>query len=110
MIDQDISAAARFYWEVNQWSRNAKFWRENIIRHEILPDERLDITKISERVYGNRYEILCIMAAGNMYLMTEELKGFYLILPPPITLEDIKRRTGFESQPDQRENFAPIWK
>jgi len=107
MIDENTQAARAFYSEISQFSRTVKPWQPAIF-YETKPDEVNDITLISQRVYGNRDEFLAIMAAANIQA-NQSLEQTTLTLPTQQQLNEIKRRTGFESIASQRANFKPIW-
>lgn len=104
-------AAALFYRAVRAFVQDAKPWQPGVIAHHVMPDERMDITKISERVYGNRHEFLAVMAAANMSDMSKPMPDHVslLLMPPVQALEDMKRGAGFESNPVFRDNGAPTW-
>lgn len=108
-IDKDTRAAAAFWREIRRFSERAKPWDTNAIFHEVRPDEVWDPTLIAARVYGDRQEFLAVMAAAGMDTVDTAMKQRQIILPSAAELYRIKRTTGFESQPDLREDFAPIW-
>lgn len=111
MIDQDTAAAAAFYREVRKFAEFATGWQTNVIFHETLPDESSDFTLVSQRVYGRRDEYLCVMAVAGIDTVDQSIPaGRRLNFPNEEKLIEIKRRVGFESQTDLRENFAPVWK
>lgn len=92
-------SASRFYRAVRQFSVTAPPWAE-AIRYFTLPDERWDLTLVSQRVYGTRDEYLAVMAAAGLDRFDQELTERQLVLPTPQRLEAIKRMTGFvSSQP-----------
>lgn len=108
--DSDTTAAARFWRRIQEFSLRAKVWDTDAIFYQVKPDEKHDLTLISQRVYGNRDEYLAVMAAAGVDSIDQELKQKKIILPIPARLNSIKRETGFESNYYLRENFAPIWK
>jgi hypothetical protein len=108
VIDKNPTAAKDFYKEIRQFSERTKPWQTAIF-YEVKPDELLDVTLISRRVYGRRDEYLAVMAAAGMDMVDQPVPQKKLVLPNESQLYVIKRRTGFESIADYREDFAPIW-
>lgn len=88
--------ASRFYRAVRQFSLTAPVW-EDVIRYFTKPDERWDLTLVSQRVYGNRDEYLAVMAAAGLDRLNQELTERELVLPSLERLELIKQETGFTS-------------
>lgn len=107
-MDIQTPAAKSFWREVRTLSERTKSWQAGI-RHEIAPDERWDASLISARVYGRRDEFLAVMAAAGVDTFDRPLTQRSIILPTLAQLAAIKRRAGFESQADYREDGAPIW-
>jgi hypothetical protein len=107
-IDTNTQAAKNFYREVRQFSERTKSW-EPALYHEITPDEIWDSTLVSKRVYGRRDEYLAIMAAAGIDTVDQPLPQKKLVLPTESQLYAIKRRAGFESREEYRENNAPTW-
>lgn len=110
MFDQDSAAARRFYGAVRRFSATAKNNTVGVQFLQVMPPECWDITKLSQRVYGNRHEGLACMAAlgiDQANLLTEQRTGAF---PTAAKLEQIKRECGYESNPDLRANGKPIWK
>lgn len=108
MIDSNITAAGAFYRAVNQFSEQTKNYETAIFYHT-KPDEAFNLPLVSFRVYGNHYEFLAVMAAAGLSNVGQELLQKRLILPTIAQLTAIKRKTGYESNPELRENFKPIW-
>lgn len=109
MSDKDTRAAKSFYREVRKFAEQAKDWDPNVIFYETLPDEALDLSLVSQRVYGRRDEYLAVMAAAGLDMFDQPLTQRRICLPNEGTLIAIKRRTGFESIADYREDGAPTW-
>lgn len=109
MIDKDTRAAAAFYRAVRKFSVSAKPWATDAVFYEVKPDEEYDPTLISRRVYGRRDEFLAVMAAAGIDQVDQPIKQKRIVLPSEGGLYQIKRRTGFESIADYRENGAPVW-
>lgn len=82
-----------FYRAVRQFAVSTPIWGE-AIRYQTTPDERHDLTLVSQRVYGNRNEALAVMAAAGLDRFDDPLTEQTLILPTPEQLEEIKRSTG----------------
>lgn len=108
-IDNDTTAAARFWRRIQDFASHAKVWDSDAIFYQVKPDEKFDLTLISQRVYGNRDEYLAVMAAAGIDSLDQEIKQKKIVLPIPARLNSIKRETGFESNYYLRENFAPVW-
>jgi hypothetical protein len=107
-IDFDTQAARRFYGEVRKFAERTKPWKPAIF-YETHPDEIWDLTLVSQRVYGRRDEYLAVMAAAGIDSVDQPLKQKRLVLPTEQQLNLIKRRTGFESIADLREDRKPVW-
>ncbi|SFK63409.1 hypothetical protein SAMN05216302_101116 [Nitrosomonas aestuarii] len=108
MIDVNSTAASSFYKEIRRISERTKPW-EPAITYETKPDEVYDLTLVSQRVYGRRDEYLAVMAAAGLDMVDQPLTQRRLVLPTEGQLYAIKRRTGFESLPDNRKNYKPTW-
>jgi hypothetical protein len=107
-IDFDTQAARRFYGEVRKFAERTKPWQLAIF-YETNPDEIWDLTLVSQRVYGRRDEYLAVMAAAGIDSVDQPLKQKRLVLPTEQQLNLIKRKTGFESIADLREERKPVW-
>lgn len=107
--DTDTRAAAAFWREIRRFSEQARPWTANAIYYDIKPDEKYDPSLVSRRVYGRRDEFLAVMAAAGIDTLDQALPQKQIILPDEGALMSIKRKTGFESRSDYRENFAPTW-
>jgi len=109
MLDRDTRAAKSFYREVRRFAERAKPWEPGAIWYETKPDEENDITLASQRIYGRRDEYLAVMAAAGLGTVDEPLTQRVIVLPNESRLLAIKRRTGFESLDDYRQDGAPVW-
>jgi hypothetical protein len=109
MIEKDTRAAKSFYGEVRRFAEGAKPWDTTAIFYETKPDEVFDLTLVSRRVYGRPDEFLAVMAAAGLDAFDQPLPQKRIVLPSEGRLYAIKRRTGFESIPGYREDFAPTW-
>lgn len=107
-IDDNTSAAKSFYRDVRAFSERTKPWQSAIF-YDTQPDEQWDLTLVSARVYGRRDEYLAVMAAAGLDMVDQPLTQRRLVLPTENQLNAIKRRTGFESIADLREEFKPVW-
>ncbi len=108
MNDVNTQAAGHFYRLVSDFSKRTKGW-ETAIFYETKPDERWDLTLVSQRVYGNRNEFLAIMAAAGHDRVDMPVQQKKIILPTADQLAFFKKQSGFESQPQYRANYAPTW-
>jgi hypothetical protein len=108
MTDIDSQAAKNLYREVRSFSERTKGW-ETAIFHDVLPDELWDATLVSQRVYGRRDEFLVVMAAAGVDSVDQPLPQRQIVLPTEGQLYAIKRRAGFESLDDYREDGKPTW-
>jgi hypothetical protein len=109
MLDQDTRAAKSLYREVRKFAERVNPWDATAIFYETKPDETFDLTLVSERVYGRRDEYLVVMAAAGLDSFDQPLTQKRIVLPNEGQLITIKRRAGFESIDEYRENGAPIW-
>lgn len=107
-MDQDPRAAKSFYRDVRKFAQAVKSW-EAQISYETKPDEVMDITLVSQRVYGRRDEVLAVMAAAGLDTIDQPLTQRRLALPTEGKLYELKRRNGFESIAGYREDGAPTW-
>ena len=89
-------AAGALFRAVRSFSLTRKPW-ETALWYETKPDERRDLTLVSERVYGNREDYLVIMAAAGLSHVDDELTERKLCLPTKTQLETIKARAGYSS-------------
>lgn len=107
-MDQDPRAAKSFYRDVRKFAQSTKPWQAQI-SYETKPDEVLDITLVSQRVYGRRDEFMVVMAAAGLDAVDQPLTQRRLTLPTEGQLYAMKRRSGFESIAEYRETFSPVW-
>jgi len=106
--DKNSQAAKSFYREVRLFSERTKPW-EVAVFHEVTPDEIWDVTLVSRRVYGRPDEFLTIMAAAGIDTVDQGLSQKKLVLPTEAQLYAIKRRAGFESRDEYRQDGKPTW-
>ena len=88
-----------FYRTVRQYVVTAPTWATDLIRYETLPDERHDLTLISQRIYGNRYDFLAVQAAAGLDRVDDELTERVIYLPSAERLNAIKQATGYDPRP-----------
>lgn len=88
------TAAAELVRLVLDFAQRQPDWGACIV-YETLPDERWDLTLVSQRVYGNRDEFLTIMAAAGLDGVEQQLTERRLVLPTASQLVDLKARAGF---------------
>ena len=88
--------ASRFYRAVRSYAVTAPVW-EPSIRHFVTPDEKWDLTLVAFRVYGNRDEVLAIMAAAGLSRFDDPLEAQELVLPNAERLQLIKEQSGYVS-------------
>lgn len=100
-IDDQTTAAARFYREIRNFAVKTPVWGE-AIRYFTKPDERCDITLASRRVYGRREEFMVIMAAAGLDTVEQPMSERMLVLPTEAQLREIKRRSGFKNTDSAR--------
>jgi hypothetical protein len=108
VVDIQSPAAKSFYKAIRDFALRTRTY-EPAIRYFTKPDERRDLSLVSQRVYGRRDEFVAVMAAAGLDSLEEPLPERLLTLPDEATLRDIKRRTGFESRAAYREEFKPVW-
>src|SRR5690606_30044485 len=90
---------SRFYRAVREFALTAPVWDPTRLVVETTPEDRWDLTLVSERVYGNRYEYLAVMAAAGLDRLDQELTERELVLPSPERLELIKQACNYQSKP-----------
>jgi hypothetical protein len=59
------------------------------------PDERTDLTRVSQRVYGRRGETLTVQAAAGLDSPELEMSERLLVLPTAAQLREMKLRAGY---------------
>ncbi|HEY4530137.1 MAG TPA: hypothetical protein VIG97_07395 [Luteimonas sp.] len=96
-LDNDTRAAKDFYREIRRFAERAQPWHAGVVWYQTKPDERLDPTLVSARVYGRRDEFLAVMAAAGLDTFDQLLTERMIALPGEARLTQIKRATGFES-------------
>lgn len=87
----------RLYQLVRDFAVQTPAWGA-AVRYFTLPDERFDLTLVSQRVYGNRNEALVIQAAAGLDSPELELTERALVLPMPTRLMAMKLQAGYGEQ------------
>lgn len=87
--------SSRYYRAVRQFALTEPVWSSVRVSYFTKPDERWDLTLVSQRVYGNRDEYLAVMAAAGLDRLDQELTERELILPSRARLAQIKAATGY---------------
>jgi hypothetical protein len=90
-------STSKFYREVRRFCVQAPVWSSDVVRHEVLPDERFDLSLVAYRVYGSRNEFHAVMAAAGIDRYDRPLEQQTIVLPSRSMLEQIKAATGFKS-------------
>lgn len=88
-------AANRLFQMVRDFALQTPAWGE-AARYFTQPDERLDLTLVSQRVYGTRTESLVIQAAAGLDSPENELTERQLVLPTAEQLRSMRREAGFD--------------
>ena len=84
----------RLYQLVRDFAVQTPAWGA-AIRYFTTPDERFDLTLVSQRVYGNRDEALVIQAAAGLDSPELELSERAMVLPTRSQLAAMKVRAGY---------------
>lgn len=87
----------RLYQLVRDFAVQTPAWGA-AVRYFTLPDERFDLTLVSQRVYGNRNEALVIQAAAGLDSPELELSERALALPTAMRLAEMKLQAGYGEQ------------
>lgn len=88
-------AANRLFQMVRDFALQTPDWGD-AVRYFTKPDERLDLTLVSHRVYNTRGETLVIQAAAGLDSVESELKEQLLVLPTLPQLREMRRDAGFD--------------
>lgn len=104
MPNTHYSSAAELVRLVRNFAQTTPEWAV-AARHWVMPDEVLDPTLISLRVYGVRSEFLAIMAAAGVDSMEQAITPRTLVLPTPPQLRAIKQRCGLITDADSRPSY-----
>ena len=95
------TAAAELVRRVRHFAQTTPVWADCLLYHT-MPDERRDLTLVSQRVYGTRGEFLTIMAAAGLDSVEQELTERQLVLPTPTQLAALKVLAGFNNDAFER--------
>lgn len=94
MSENNTASAMRLYQLVRDFATRAKPW-DTAVRYHTKPDERHDLTLVSQRVYGRRDEFLTVMAAAGLDSVEQPMGEQLLTLPTEAQLLAFKDRAGF---------------
>lgn len=108
-LDKNTQAAKVFWKAVQGWVAGVRQW-DQAIYYDIKPDERWDVTLISQRVYGRRCEYIAVMAAAGVSYVDDPITQKQIILPNEAQLRRLKFLSGFESRHEYRADGAPTWR
>lgn len=101
IIERQSTSPAKLYRLVRDFVAKTPVWG-TATRYQTKPDERSDLTLVSERVYGRRDEYLVVAAAAGLESVEELLPEQLLTLPTEEQLRAIKARAGFVNLDRQR--------
>lgn len=101
-IETQTPACASLYKQVRNFVARTPAWG-TAIRYQSKPDERSDLTLISQRVYGRRSEFLVVAAAAGLETVEDELPEQLLTLPTEAQLAAMKARAGFVDSDYERQ-------
>jgi hypothetical protein len=87
-------ARNRLFASVRKFATNTPAWGE-ALRVFTTPDERTDLTRVSQRVYGRRGETLTVQAAAGLDSPELEMSERLLVLPTAAQLREMKLRAGY---------------
>jgi len=87
-------ARNRLFVLVRDFAIQTPAWAD-AIRYFTTPDERFDLTLVSQRVYGTRLEAMVVQAAAGLDSPELELTERALVLPTPSQLQLLKERAGY---------------
>ncbi|AJG18826.1 hypothetical protein [Cupriavidus basilensis] len=105
-IEQNTASVSDFYKRVRTFASQTPVWG-TALRYQTMPDERWDMTLVSQRVYGRRDEFLAVMAAAGLDSIEQQLTEQLLVLPTEAQLKDIKTAAGFVNLADDRPVTSP---
>jgi hypothetical protein len=92
------TSAAALYRLVSEFAQRQPDWAD-AVRYQTTPDERWDMTLVSQRVYGNRDEFLTVLAAAGLDSLAQELTPRVLVLPSADQLRQMKARSRMVTEP-----------
>ena len=94
------TATAAFVRAIRKFAVQTPVWAE-AIRYYTKPDERLDLTLIAFRVYGDRSLAIVPFAAAGLDTFEQSLPEQLLVMPTPAQLADLKKQTGYLTDAEQ---------
>lgn len=89
-------AANRLFTKVRDFAQQTPDWAE-ATRYFTLPDERFDLTLVSQRVYGTRDHFMVIQAAAGLDSPEYELTERMLVLPTSDQLRAMRLDAGYDA-------------
>lgn len=87
-------ARNRLFASVRKFASTTPEWGE-ALRVFTTPDERTDLSRVSQRVYGRRGETLTVQAAAGLDSPELEMSERLLVLPTAAQLREMKLRAGY---------------
>lgn len=101
-IEKNAMACNRFVVLVRDFTARIKPY-QTAIRYEVKPDDVRDLTKISQKVYGNRDEVLTVMACAGLSTMDQPIPIKTIVLPTAEQLRLLKEKAQFENNHQKRQ-------
>jgi hypothetical protein len=93
-----MTALNLLYRSVRDFASQTPAWG-TAARYHTKPDERFDLTLVSQRVYGNRDHALVVAAAAGLDSMEQELVEQTLVLPTIEQLGVMRVAAGLPAYP-----------
>jgi len=90
------TATAAFVRAIRKFAVQTPVWSD-AVRYHSKPDERLDLTLVAQRVYGDRSLYLVPFAAAGLDTLEQVLPEQLLVMPTTAQLATIKKQTGYLS-------------
>jgi hypothetical protein len=88
------TATAAFVREIRKFAVQTPVWAD-AVRYYTKPDERLDLTLVAYRVYGDRTLFIVPFAAAGLDTFEQVLPEQLLVMPTPAQLAAFKKQTGY---------------
>lgn len=95
IVAEDYSSNV-LYRLVREFAVKTPAWAE-AVRYPTKPDERHDLTLVSQRVYGTRDHFLVVQAAAGLDGPELELTERVLVMPTADQLRRMKLQAGFNA-------------
>jgi hypothetical protein len=100
------TATAAFVRAIRKFAVQTQAW-EPANRYYTKPDERLDMTLIAFRVYGDRSLYIVPFAAAGLDTFEQSIPEQWLVMPTAAQLAVIKRDTGYLTD-DEKAAFGSL--